>query len=77
MAMPPGNVPAGIVATTLFVAASITETLLEPRFTTYTLLPSGVVNAIDPGSVPTGIVATTLFVEVSITETVLSPAFET
>jgi hypothetical protein len=60
--------PTVIVAVTVFVVVSITDTELDAVFTTYTELPSGV-TATPRGSVPTDIVAVTMFVDVSITYT--------
>src|SRR5271157_1596571 len=68
--------PAGAVAVTVFVAVSITETVLSFPFVTYTFLPSGA-NATPQGADPTGTVAFIVFVEVSNTETVLLPWFVT
>ncbi|CAB4983109.1 unannotated protein [freshwater metagenome] len=36
-----GPAPTGIVATTEFVAVSITETVFEPLFATYMRVPDG------------------------------------
>src|SRR5690606_28556965 len=62
--------PTSIVAVTVLVAVSITETVLQWVIATYTFVPSGV-SATPTGLGPTGIVAVTLFVETSITETLL------
>ena len=48
--------PTGIVAVTVFVAVSITDTVPEFAFATKTLLPPGV-TATPKGKRPTGIVA--------------------
>ena len=57
-----------IVAVTKFVAASITDMVLDTVLGTYTLLPSGL-TVTPKGRVPTEIVAVTLFVLVLITDT--------
>jgi hypothetical protein len=58
------------VATTVFVAVSITETVESlPLFVTYARVPLGVM-ATPKGKEPTGIVAITVLLAVSITETV-------
>ena len=54
------------------MAVSITETVLLPRFATYTFVPSGE-TATPSGRLSTFTVAITVFVAVSITETVLLP----
>ena len=66
-----------MVATTAFVAVSITDTVLLLMFATYTRAPSGV-TATPMGPSPTGTVATTVgtlapaaFVTQAITDTVL------
>src|SRR5215831_7499044 len=56
--------PSGIVATTLFVATSIRESVLSPQFGTQTL-PNPAASP-EQGSLPTGTVAATLFVFGSI-----------
>jgi hypothetical protein len=66
-----------IVATTLLVAVSITETVSVPVFVTWARFPSGVM-ATPKGPLPTVIgVPTTMLVDVSITETVPEPQFVT
>ncbi|MPM90256.1 hypothetical protein SDC9_137377 [bioreactor metagenome] len=55
---------------TLFVAVSITETLVLLWIVTYTLVPAGLI-AIPHGQTPTFILALTVFVAVSITETLV------
>jgi hypothetical protein len=67
-------VPTLIVPITPFVAVLITETVFEPLFITYALLPSGLTHA-SSGSDSTPTVATTVFVVVLITDTVPSPEF--
>jgi hypothetical protein len=64
------------VVVTLFVAASITETVLLPLFAAYTFFPSGL-TATPQGPFPTFTVAVTLFVAVLITETVFLSEFVT
>src|SRR5215831_5725507 len=71
-----GLVPTVTVATTVLVAVSRTETLLEPAFATYTRVPAGS-TAAPVGAGPTGTVATTVLVAVSRTETLLVPWFAT
>jgi hypothetical protein len=66
-----GRCPTGIIALTLPVAVSITETLLEFLLTTKHFVPSAVVTSSDGHTPPVGIVAITLNVVVSMTETVL------
>lgn len=62
-----GNSPTGIVAVTVFVARSMTETVPElDAFTTYAFVGE---RAMPVGSPPTGIVAVTVFVARSMTET--------
>ena len=68
--------PTGMVATTVFVAVLITETLAVPLFTAYAKTPFGSI-ANPSGVSPTGTVATTVLVAVAITETVLVVAFAT
>ena len=65
-----------MVALTVFVTVSITDTELDSWFATYALLPSGV-NARAIGVSPTSMVAVTAFAAVSITDTVPPPAFTT
>jgi hypothetical protein len=60
--------PTGTEAVTVFVAVSITETLLSYLLLTYTFAPSGV-TATPSGTFPTSTVAVTVFVAVSITAT--------
>jgi hypothetical protein len=55
---PNGPTPTGIVATTLLVAGSITETIFERTFATYTKPLDGLIATPD-GRSPTGIVAIT------------------
>jgi hypothetical protein len=62
------------VAVTVFVAVSITETLLLSELVTYTF---PCVIATPFGSIPTVTVAVTRFVAVSITDTVPSTEFGT
>src|SRR2546430_17031273 len=74
MAMPsplPPRLPTGTVATTVRVAASITDTLLSSAFSTYTLVPTGFVATPD-GARPTATVPTTALVARSITVTTLA-----
>src|SRR5207253_564393 len=66
-----GPLPTGTVVVTLFVPASITDTVLSPVFATYTCDPSRVTDR-PSGFVPTGTVATTLVDNASITDTVES-----
>src|SRR5215210_8731560 len=70
-----GFVPTGIVSTTVFVAGSIRETVLEPRFGTKTV-PSSAIAAFS-GCLPTRIVVTTLRVFGLMRETVFERWFET
>ena len=66
---------ASVAASTVLVAVSITETLLEliRDIGVFAIRGDG-----DPkGSVPTATVATTVLVAVSITETLLEPTFAT
>ncbi|CAB4983129.1 unannotated protein [freshwater metagenome] len=68
--------PTGIVATTRFVAGSITETEFEPMLLTYRRVP----DALRTGGIgfwPTGIVAVTVFVAVSMTEIEADRSFGT
>jgi hypothetical protein len=60
----------------VFVAASITDTVLAFRLAAYALLLSRL-TATPTGVTPTGIVALTVFVAVSITHTVLEKALVT
>ena len=55
----------------MFVAVSITDTVLSPLFATYTPDPSGV-TATPMGVSPTGTVVTTVFVDVSTMDRALS-----
>ena len=61
-----------IVAVTVFVAVSITDTVPEMKLVTYARVPSGR-NATPPGLLPTAIVAITAFVAVLVTDTVFEP----
>jgi hypothetical protein len=76
MTIPRELTPTAIVATTVLVEVSITETELEPAFVTYARDPSGV-KAIPAAFVPTGTVAITLLVAVSTTEMELEKVFAT
>ena len=67
----PPRLPTGTVATTVRVAASITDTLLSSAFSTYTLVPTGFVATPD-GARPTATVPTTALVARSITVTTLA-----
>jgi hypothetical protein len=69
MATPKGELPTLTVATTVFVAVAITDTVFETLFVTYAKAPFGVM-ATPCGSTPTATVATTVFVAVAITDTV-------
>jgi hypothetical protein len=62
--------PTDILALTVFMSVSITDTVLLYKFVTYVLFPSGV-TATSSGDSPTDTLAITLFVDVSITEVVL------
>src|SRR5207244_1840408 len=75
-ARPTGLGPSTMVATTVFVAVAITDTVLLLMFVTYTRDPSGV-TATPVGRIPTGTVATTVFTAVSIADTVPSTVFAT
>jgi len=66
---PPGPELTAMVAVTVFVEVLITETVLELKFVTYTLLPSGL-TAMPGGSEPTAIVDITVLFVVLITDTV-------
>ena len=68
------SLPRSIVAVTVFVAVSMTDTVLEPEFVTYTILPLGG-TATPTGWLNPGMVVVTLFFSVLITETVLEPKF--
>ena len=68
-------IPTGIgvfVLLIVFVAVSITETVLLSEFVTYTVFPFGLTAAPTEWS-PTITVAVTVLVEVLITETLLLP----
>jgi hypothetical protein len=65
-----------MVATTMLLAVSITETESDAEFATYTREPSGL-NATPMGLLPTGIVAITVLPAVSTTETDSEPEFVT
>ncbi len=69
-AIPVGFCPTGIVAITVFVAASMTETVppVASRLVTYTRLPSGL-TLTPKGAKPTGMVATMVLVLRSMTDT--------
>ncbi len=75
-AIPNGVVPTAMVVRTVLVLVSITETLLEPLFTTYTRFVSGSTSILN-GFVPTAMVVRTVFVLVLITETEFAPLFAT
>src|SRR5436853_4742097 len=68
IATPMGRSPTGTVATTVFVAVAITDTVLSAVFVAYTRDPSGV-TATPWANCPTGTVATTVFVAMSRTDT--------
>src|SRR5829696_738415 len=70
-----GLVPTAIVLTTVFVAGSIRETVLEPRFGTKTV-PSSAIAAFS-GCLPTRIVATTFRVFGLMRDTVFERWLET
>ena len=70
--MPTGIDPTEIVAITAFVAPLITDTVLLPRFATYTVFVAGL-TAIPRGVPPTVMSAVTVFVAPLITETVPAP----
>src|SRR2546427_4158309 len=75
-ATPAGVPPTGMVATTLSVAPSITETEPENAFATYTRF----VTALTPtpcGLEPTGTVAMTALLDPSMTETLSETVFAT
>ncbi len=61
-----------LVVVGVFVAVSIIETVLLPKFVTYTLVPSGA-NAFQLGWFRQALMAETEFVAASIIETVLLP----
>src|SRR5262245_37036358 len=65
-----------MVAVTVFVTVSITDTVLEPLLETQACDRSGE-TAAPSGKAPTGIVATTVFVVGSITDTLLPRRFAT
>src|ERR1051326_4233394 len=62
----------GKVLMTVFDAMSITETLVDPRLTTYACAPLGLI-ATWIGVVPTGMVATTELLAALITDTTFAP----
>ena len=67
-----GFVPTGMgVPTTVFVAPSITETVLPPRFATYIVTVVWVEGNVNWTVIPRVWGPTTVFVAPSITETVL------
>ena len=85
-ATPSGLAPTATVATTRFESVSITDTVLSPKFVTYTHTGSipevehvtfGGPTATPVGFAPTGTVATTVFDDASITDTVWTPKFAT
>ena len=71
-ATPQGVSPTGMSLMRTFLAVSMTDTLFDLPFATYSFAPSRV-RAMFHGRLPTWIVATTLSVAVSITITVPSP----
>jgi len=76
MATAKGLAPTEMVATSVLIAVSMTETVLSKEFVTYARVPSGVM-ATPTGNSPTGMVATAVLVAVLMTETVLSDKFVT
>src|SRR5688572_7070633 len=76
MATASGLAPTTTVATTVFVAVAITDTVFEVTFVTYAKAPSGV-TATAAGVTSTTTVATTVFVSVAITDTVFEVVFVT
>jgi hypothetical protein len=78
MATATGPLPTGTVVTTVFVAVSIAETLLEFKFVTYAKAPFGVIARLHgPAPNARGTVAVTVLVTVLITETLLELKFAT
>src|SRR6185436_19190860 len=75
-ATPNGPLPTVTVATTPFVAVSITDTDAESWLVTYTRVPAGF-TATPNGPSCTGTVATTVRVAVSITDTLSEPQLAT
>src|SRR5689334_16204389 len=73
---PHGSLPTGMSRSLVRLAVSMTLTLLERPFATYSFLPSGVI-AMFQGRWPTGTVATIWLLAVSTTDTLASPPFDT
>src|SRR6266571_4690901 len=70
-ATPIGEFPTGIVATTIFVAPDMTDTVLDWKFATY-IVSVFELTPMKAGAIPTGIVAMRALVAPEITETALS-----